>query len=248
MTPAEAAAAARTRRGIGNDAPIPDLLKVIEDSGIPVFIIPLDGIDGAFQIPDEQPYIAVNSALAPVRQRFTLAHELGHFELGHDAQVDIKIDHGSSVREEVEANEFAAAFLMPRAAVDTWIAGRGEIDGLEPLVRMSSAFGMSAEAACYRLDNLNRLPAGAKRDLLRGIRDGLHLEIARENSLGTSDSIEAENRYFAHMPFGMQTVVADLVGRELIDANAAAGLLRIDPDEAKLKIEKHLEVPKAEDV
>ena len=64
----------------------------------------------------------------PPRRRFTIAHELGHWQLHrHDGDgvfcrssaVDVAETHESSApaEPEVEANEFAAALLMPAALI-----------------------------------------------------------------------------------------------------------------------------------
>ncbi len=66
--------------------------------------------------------ILVNSAEPFVRQRFTIAHELGHLQLhtkeldreGREVIISRKYDSG---RLEVEANAFAAALLMPKSFV-----------------------------------------------------------------------------------------------------------------------------------
>ncbi len=62
-----------------------------------------------------------------VRQRFTIAHELGHFFL-HRASSTVFVDaapiffrdessSNGSQREEIEANAFAAELLMPEDAI-----------------------------------------------------------------------------------------------------------------------------------
>lgn len=73
---------------------------------------------------------AVNAGEKPVRQRFTIAHEIGHYHLRHDADA---IPGGFGFVEkvlprnerstlavddrEIEANAFAAELLMPADAV-----------------------------------------------------------------------------------------------------------------------------------
>jgi len=76
--------------------------------------------------------IYCNKAEIPVRQRFTIAHELGHFMLNRDALENRGvIDHSESIREESmncqivgvpspterAANAFAMALLMPRRTI-----------------------------------------------------------------------------------------------------------------------------------
>jgi len=72
--------------------------------------------------------IGVNALHHPNRQRFTIAHEIGHFVL-HDfdeVHVDKSVvrlrSEASSTgtdREEVEANQFAAELLMPREFLES---------------------------------------------------------------------------------------------------------------------------------
>lgn len=65
--------------------------------------------------------IGVNKAFAEARRRFSIAHELGHFLLGHGDFADSEktFEDGSynyldpQNRQETEANEFAAELLMP---------------------------------------------------------------------------------------------------------------------------------------
>ena len=112
---------------------------------------------------EETPVIAVNSSHAGTRQRFTIAHELGHLTL-HGTQTfvdrhfvfrrDQKAATGND-REEIQANMFAAELLMPRE----WLvsdAGEhgfdiGEDEGLAELARR---YGVSQSAMLFRLANL----------------------------------------------------------------------------------------------
>src|SRR5258708_2570831 len=73
--------------------------------------------------------ICVRESEPVVRQRFTIAHEIGHFVLRHQFEDDgqVHVDEGWKVTarssaqaagadpKEVEANQFAAALLMPSA-------------------------------------------------------------------------------------------------------------------------------------
>ena len=93
--------------------------------GLKVFALELPkGISGilkhdkTYNTPSEY-VIFVDSKEPAVRQRFTAAHEIGHFLLHRDS-IHGKVEdnyllraHGMSNRQEVEANEFAANLLMP---------------------------------------------------------------------------------------------------------------------------------------
>lgn len=70
--------------------------------------------------------VAVNTDHHPRRQRFTIAHELGHLELHPgdyivDSVVRVnrrdKLSSMASDSQEIEANAFAATLLMPRTLV-----------------------------------------------------------------------------------------------------------------------------------
>jgi Zn-dependent peptidase ImmA (M78 family) len=116
---------------------------------------------------DKRTVIGVNSAHAVVRQRFTIAHELGHLQLhkGHSVHVDrVRVnfrDVNSSTahdREEIAANAFAAALLMPpELVVETVAQYMQKAPGLtidELTESLSERFRVSRQAMEYRLKNL----------------------------------------------------------------------------------------------
>jgi Zn-dependent peptidase ImmA (M78 family) len=88
-------------------------------------VIPYDfppEISGVLVYSGDIKAIGVNKSHAPVRQRFSIAHELGHFMLRHDNDffLDFSDPAISQLGEEqadnsaeIEANEFAAELLMP---------------------------------------------------------------------------------------------------------------------------------------
>lgn len=87
----------------------------------------------------------------PLRHRFTIAHELGHYFL-HSRQGKVRMiagRDGTNRRVEWEANWFAAAFLMPEVAFRT----AAENYGRDPL-RLAGQFLVSVEAATVRLQTL----------------------------------------------------------------------------------------------
>lgn len=65
--------------------------------------------------------IMVNDSLARARQRFSIAHEVGHAYLGH-APFDLSARGGRPSWQEVEANRFAAALLMPPKVIVQMLA------------------------------------------------------------------------------------------------------------------------------
>lgn len=119
---------------------------------------------------DERIIIGVNSRNSPRRQRFSIAHELGHWRLhkGKPLIVDQSVminkrDDVSSQAtdaEEIEANHFAAELLMPKQFVAdavrrhmrTGIASREEL-----VTVLARDFDVSADAMGWRLIHLGVL-------------------------------------------------------------------------------------------
>lgn len=88
--------------------------------------IPIDGVDGVtlnLKVPGKRPVIVVNNNQPITRQRFTLAHELGHVIIPwHTGTIvdDIYTPHALDMQyawTEQEANTFAAELLMP----ENWV-------------------------------------------------------------------------------------------------------------------------------
>lgn len=130
-----------------------------------------DDVSGVFVSRGDGGAIGVNRHHARVRQRFTIAHELGHGLL-HRGRMPLFIDKGYGVafrngrsstgelRMEREANAFAAALLMPEAmvrnAVDelSWTHGFDVGGGGDALETLARRFKVSQEAMSYRLARL----------------------------------------------------------------------------------------------
>jgi Zn-dependent peptidase ImmA (M78 family) len=101
------------------------------------------------------------------RQRFTIAHELGHHRL-HDADAyldgtaTLRFRDGTSAagtdREEREANSFGAALLMPadwvRDNFMSLVTARRGVDEDTAVARLAHQFDVSEQAMRFRLVNL----------------------------------------------------------------------------------------------
>lgn len=119
QTPEEAAATLRREWYLGT-RPIENIVSLVESNGIIVtkFSVDTNDIDAFSQlvrIGDEDIYLIGYSEnkTAASRIHFDIAHELGHICL-HGWSEDIeKIDRDEFKKREKEANEFAAAFLLP---------------------------------------------------------------------------------------------------------------------------------------
>lgn len=170
--------ARETREALGLDpaAPLDCILTLVETTlALPVVIAALPGgVAGCCWRGAEEVVLWVNGTHAPVRQRFTLAHELGHLRCRHDGAIPVEtfVTLGGKTTDsrEVQANAFAAELLAPAAGV-TAIADGGE-PGIEEVVRIAAVFGISTIAALYRLNTLGL--AGSCEELAAAIEAGDH--------------------------------------------------------------------------
>ena len=143
------------------DAPPIDIKAIAKAEGFKLYNqkLPQD-VSGMIEKTKSQKNIYINSGHAPTRQRFSLAHELGHHFL-HTIDGEHK-DNATLFRKEnettpeidKEANRFASELLMPDKLIRKEIAFSGkEID--EILIgELSSTFEVSPIALTYRLQNL----------------------------------------------------------------------------------------------
>jgi Zn-dependent peptidase ImmA (M78 family) len=146
--------------------PVP-VEEMVSRLGATLVVETLDpNISGLLFRQGEDKAIGVNASHPPVRQRFTVAHELGHLRLhpGKELFLDhVRVnlrDNVSSLgtdREEREANAFAAALLMPLAEVTNEVRrvlDRGGATDSRLIADLAQLFDVSEQAMEYRLVNL----------------------------------------------------------------------------------------------
>ncbi len=102
--------------------------------------------DGLSTIIYNQPIIVISAKWPGDRQRFNLAHELGHYVLNN--RLSSKID------EEQACNRFAGAFLFPREAVFQSIGKERKAIEWQELILLKEQFQLSMGAICHRLKDL----------------------------------------------------------------------------------------------
>lgn len=165
--------------------PLPDLLDVVErQGGAHVLVLDCaDGLAGAYVAKPGLHLLFVNGKQAITRQRFTLAHEFGHFRMGHETVFDRQATIGGVQRDpnEIAANAFAAEFLMPKDATKAWAAEhlRGQ-PTLEHVVVFANTYGVSPQAARYAFETARVLTDRKRCEQLDvEIADDLHIELAQ---------------------------------------------------------------------
>ena len=153
-----AAAAVQVVRDTGMTPRDLNLAAVIEKSfNIDVAVVDLgDGFDGLSARTEGARMVLASPISHLARQRFTLAHELGHLLAGDNQGVhldqDIFAGKGRAEPSEVRANAFAAAFLMPRdLLVERVRPGFDEA----AFATLAMDLAVSPESLAYRLGGLN---------------------------------------------------------------------------------------------
>jgi Zn-dependent peptidase ImmA (M78 family) len=233
----------RERHELG-DSPIPDLAMLADEVGVIVARLPL-GVagapDGCSAVDPETnaAYVLVNSDKPRVRRRFTIAHELGHLFMGHLEGGQVAIDESLNERapQEREANAFAAGLLMPKkgvlGAVERLMKRLDENDPVGHIVWLADSFGVSEEAAAYRMLNLGlaRVTGGETREAVRNVvedREALREARAR---LGLAPATPDSERGVTEMGPSMKARVARALEAGAISVDGAAGMLHLSPED-----------------
>lgn len=136
---------------ISNNQPISDLINILENLGIIIIQIKnidnrFDGFDGLSEVVNDIPVIVLSEGIKDgARQRFTIAHELGHLILNID---------NSELDSEKLCNRFASALLMPKEAViNEFGESRKNINFFE-FTAFKNEYKVSYTAILYRLKDL----------------------------------------------------------------------------------------------
>lgn len=144
-----------------NAAPV-DVSNIAKRANILIKHAPSKEFSGLLYRKDNTAYMAISSSESDVRQRFTIAHELGHFYLHpqKDTFVEYRDNEKNIVRgyKEVQANQFAAALLIPRKLLEKDVKSLNETEiTKKTLDFLAKKYQVSDEAMTYRLINLNLL-------------------------------------------------------------------------------------------
>lgn len=147
---------------------------IIRKEGLDVIPYDLgDGVSGTLVVENNKAFIGFNPSEAKTRQRFTMAHELGHYVLHAKSQLSkskVFVDMSFIVKyrgsknysstewkQEQDANAFAAALLMPARFIKIELSKKenqilGEIELIE---KLAAVFEVSVPAMTFRLDNIS---------------------------------------------------------------------------------------------
>jgi Zn-dependent peptidase ImmA (M78 family)/transcriptional regulator with XRE-family HTH domain len=229
-----AARAERARLGI-NDDPVPGLVELLEDAGIPVLRLPLpEGeLSGAMASDAEKGgFLLVNANESPHRQLWTVAHEYAHLLTDRDKGfwLDPQATEPGGGRQDSKdsverfADRFAAHFLLPEPTMRRLVEAKWR-NGSSPwvLIKLRRLLGVGYHVLLVRLQELGYLTAQK-------------VAQSREESLWV-----IERRFFGEASSTLPSVSSSLLWKLALEAalhgeitlSACADLLNISPAEVQ---------------
>jgi Zn-dependent peptidase ImmA (M78 family)/transcriptional regulator with XRE-family HTH domain len=167
-------AARHVRRQWGiPSGPAPHLIRLLENHGVlVVFSPPQTASVDAYSFDSRlRPVVVLNPVKHDYyRQRFDVAHELGHLVMHAGAEPG-----GHAVED--QANQFAAEFLMPAAGIRSSLPTAMSAAAWQALARLKEHWGVSLQALLYRARRLGTLTEVSYRNAMstltaRGWRRG----------------------------------------------------------------------------
>ncbi len=155
-----------------------DVFCAIQTVDLPLLLRPLQGLLGAY-LRDPAPGVLITTQRPMSIQRFTAAHELGHFSLRHPPSLDDEsilrrmsmVGEPTGNFQEVEADAFAVMFMMPRWLI-LWHADRqgwtvAAFRRPDIVYQLALRIGASYEATCWTLVRHRFIQAQLARELLQ---------------------------------------------------------------------------------
>ncbi|MDQ8953464.1 ImmA/IrrE family metallo-endopeptidase [Acinetobacter rudis] len=182
--------------------PIHNLMDYIERAGCMVFLCDFDdlSVDGVtMRPPDLPPCIFLNKSLPGCRQRFTLAHELGHIIMH-------RIPTGDDMED--EANKFASCLLMPTDDIKPYLQGKLTLTRLAQLKPMWLS---SMSSMLYRAGDIGAISQHQQKYLWIEMnklgyktKEPSQLDILAETPKNITEIINIHTQDLEYMPKDMQ--------------------------------------------
>lgn len=222
----------RGRLGLGN-GPVRSMIQVLEQEGVKVTTLRFpdeSSLSGCFFFSDDLgPCIVINESHPPQRRRFTAAHEYAH-AVSERQEGIVCVSERRRELDEMRANAFAAAFLLPETGIGEALAemqvARGEIKA-EHVVRVMHTFGASYEAVLWRLLNFKWISKSEREQLSTVPPEGL------SRTLGYS-SLPGENE---PEPERFKSVAIQAWRQGEISTGKLAELLNVSKQEIREQLE-----------
>jgi Zn-dependent peptidase ImmA (M78 family)/DNA-binding XRE family transcriptional regulator len=238
LAPDIAAEVVRARWGLG-EAPAGNMIHLLEAHGVRVFSLvgECKTVDAFSFMWHGAPVVVLNTGKSGERGRFDAAHELGHLVLHSEHRTP----HGPEA--EQQANAFAAAFLMPRAAV---FGQHVHNAALDRVMAAKKYWRVAAMAMTHRLRELDLLTEWGYRNMCvnlsrMGYRSREPDGIQREASQLLDKvvrTMRSEGTTPAHIAADLKISVAELNTHMfgLVPTPIVGGAVRTPPVRASLRL------------
>lgn len=188
--------------------PIDNLLNILEETGfIILFMDNIKGFDGKEGIVNDVPFIVVSNASSGDRQRFNLAHELGHLLITHDGLDDEKV-----------ANFFAGAFLVPAEKLIGDLGAKRRTLNLFELQQLKKKYKVSMQCIIMRANQLNIISDFEKERLFK---------VINMKKWKLNEPVDIENE----VSFKFKQMVCEAVSEKYISESKGAEYLNISINE-----------------
>lgn len=140
-----------------------DVEAIAMDSGIEVQYASLSGCEASLVGFEDRAIATINPCGVRGRERFSIAHEVGHWHLHRGRSFQCRVDDAdlnlaSDRAVEKEADTFAAHLLMPQPIFSPLVDQIGK-PTFRQLGELAATFETSLMATALRLTNINTLPS-----------------------------------------------------------------------------------------
>jgi Zn-dependent peptidase ImmA (M78 family)/DNA-binding XRE family transcriptional regulator len=199
----EAAAKLRQAWNLGLD-PIENLTQLLEDQGVKVGLVTgFEHFDACTFLADGIPVIVSKADLPGDRQRFNLAHELGHLVLRVSSDLD----------PEDAAHRFVGAFLVPAETARFEMGNKRTTLDMNELYLLKQKYGLSMQAWIFRARDLEIISLSMARQLFQRFRaNGWHRK-------------EPGQAFPSEKPLRMERLIYRALAEDLISRSKAQELL-----------------------
>ena len=190
--------------------PIPDLIDALETNGFRVF--PLDfprqtKFEGSAAMINQMPVIIFNKNSPGDRQRFTIAHELGHLILGEHI-IDLQ-------NTETFCNRFSGSLLLPKESILNILGKHRNNIELMELKLLKEEFGISMTSILHR---------ALERNI---ISKKIYEKIRKEFNKQGWDKTEPGDPYPGEKAYLFQQMVFHALAEDFIGLSKAAELMNM---------------------
>lgn len=161
LTPGKRAELLIADLGISDPAEL-DVEAIAFDAGVEVVYEPLNGCEASLVGFGERAIATVRPSGNRGRERFSIAHELGHWLVHRGQSFQCRVDDpdlnlASNLPKEKQADEFAAHLLLPGPLFNQLVKGPAKT-GFKELGEIAQSFETSLLATALRLVKVDTLP------------------------------------------------------------------------------------------